>query len=89
VSQPAATVPPPPHAVTNNNSNNNNNSNHHSNNIHGTAPCTVAANQQPVIPPRHSNLPALPPHINTVGKYIMTNMKQISQNEVWVKFNAL
>jgi len=75
VSQPAATVPPPLHAATNNNSNNNNNNNHHSNNIHGSAPCTVAANQQPVIPPRHNNLPALPQHINTVGKYnSMTNV---------------
>jgi hypothetical protein len=76
VNQPAATVPPPLHAATNNHSNNNN---HHSNNIHGSAPCTVAANQQPVIPPRHNNLPALPQHINTVGKYnSMTNLLDVN-----------
>ncbi|XP_069688106.1 myosin-I heavy chain isoform X2 [Periplaneta americana] len=69
VSQPAATVPPPPHTTSNNSSNNNNNSNHHSNNIHGTAPCTVAANQQPIVPPRHTALPALPQHINTVEPF--------------------
>ena len=35
------------------------------NNIHSTAPC----NQQPIVPPRHSNLPTVPQHINTVGKW--------------------
>ncbi|PSN57676.1 hypothetical protein C0J52_05398, partial [Blattella germanica] len=76
VSQPAATLPPPPHAITNNNSsNNNNNSNNHSNNLHSTAPCTVANNQQPVVPPRHTALPNLPQHINTVEPFIGTTGK--------------
>ncbi|KAJ9583929.1 hypothetical protein L9F63_021727, partial [Diploptera punctata] len=59
VSQPAATVPPPPHA--------NNNNNHHSNNIHSS--------QQPIVPPRHTTLPTVPQHINTVEPFIGTTGK--------------